>query len=152
VRVSSEHVTALRAVLDGDEETFERLTGGVGEEHLTPLSVLLAMAFSSVARMRFSAGWSEADVIRFVAWMRVQYGNDFHAISPSLAEALLLTALQGVPLRDEFDDAATAYTQAALLRALTGDLSEQHMGIVFNHACQQADRWLQLADDNARDR
>jgi hypothetical protein len=152
VRVSSEHVTALRAVLDGDEETFKRQTSGADEEHLTPLSVLLAMAFSSVTRMRFPAGWSEADVIRFVAWMRVQYRNDFDAFSPSLAEALLLAALRGMPLHGEVDDAATAYTQVALLRALTGDLNEHHVDTLFGYACQQADRWLQVVGDGARDR
>lgn len=148
MRVSSEHVTALRAVLDGDEETFASLTRDADEDSLTPLSVLLAMAFSSVARMRFPEEWSTADVIRFVAWMRLQYGNDSDAISPSQAEALLLSALQGVRLRRKFDDAATAYTQAALLRALTVDLSQQHMDVLFNHARQQADQWLQMAPDS----
>jgi hypothetical protein len=152
MRVSNEHVTALRAALDGDEETFERLTSGADEEHLAPLSVLLAMAFSSVARMRFPEGWSAADVVRFVAWMRVQYGNDLDAFSPSLAEALLLTALRGTPVRGEFDDAAIACTQAALLRALTGDLDEEHMNALFNYACQQADQWLQLANGEVRGR
>jgi hypothetical protein len=145
VRVSSEHVTALRAVLDGDEETFQRLAAGADEEYLMPLSVLLAAAFSSVARMRFPAERSTADVVRFVAWMRIQYGNGFDAISPSLAETLLLSALQGMPLRGGSDDAATAYTQVALLRGLTGDLSEQHMDTLLDYACQQADGWLQQA-------
>jgi hypothetical protein len=152
VRVSTEQVTALRAALDGDEETFEHLTGGADEEHLTPLSVLLAAAFSSVVRMRFPAEWSEADVIRFVAWMRVQFGNDLDSFSPSLAEALLLTALRGMPVHGGFADAAIAYTQAALLRALTGDLDEKHMNALFGYACQQADQWLQLANGGVRDR
>jgi hypothetical protein len=151
VRVSNEHVTALRAALDGDEETFERLTSA-DEEHLMPLSALLAMAFSSVACMRFPEGWSAADVIRFVAWTRMQHGNDLDAFSPSLAEALLLTALRGIPVRGGFDDAAIAYTQTALLRALTGDLDEQHMETLFGYACQQADQWLQLAGGGVRHR
>ena len=152
MRVSNEHVTALRAALEGDEEAFERLTGGADEEHLAPLSVLLAMAFSSVARMRFPEGWTTTDVIRFVAWARVQDEHDRDAFSPSLAEALLLAALRGMPLRGGFDDAATAYTQVALLRALTGDLDEKHMETLFGYACQQADRWLQMASGGVSNR
>ncbi len=151
MRVSGEHVTALRAALDGDEETFERLTGGADEEHLLPLSVLLAMAFSAVARRRFPDTWSAADVIGFVAWMRVQYAHDLDAFSPSMAEALLLAALRGTPLRGEFDAAATAYTQAALLRALTSDLDEQQTDVLFDYACEQTDRCLQLVGNGACD-
>jgi hypothetical protein len=83
VRVSSEHVTALRSVLNGDDEHFERLVDGADEQHLVPLNVLLAMAFFSVACMRFPADWSAADVVRFVAWMRLQDGNDFDTTSPA---------------------------------------------------------------------
>jgi hypothetical protein len=38
--------------------------------------------------------------------------QDRDVFSPSLAEVLLLVALLGMPVRGEFDDAATAYTQA----------------------------------------
>ena len=88
-------------------------------------------------------------MIRFVAWMRLQDGNDFDATSPSLAEALLLKALRDTPVHDRPDDDATAYAQVALLRALTIDLSEQHVDAVFDYARQQADRWLQQAGDDA---
>lgn len=143
MKVATGHMMALCAALEGNGEAFDQMTAGADEEYLAPLSALLAAAFFSAARMRFATGWSVTGVIRFVARVRVQHGQDLDdAFSPSLAEALLLSVLAGTPVAGAADEAAKAYTQAALLRALADDLGEQHLYALLDHARQQADGWL----------
>jgi hypothetical protein len=137
VTITAGYVAALRAALAGDAAGFERLAGQSGLAHGQELPGLMAMTFVAAARRRFPAGWSAADVIRFVG--RVRAGDSGHpALSPTLAEQLLLSALRDAPLRGRPDETATAYTQFVLLRELVSDLDDEQLRALLAAAAIRA--------------
>jgi hypothetical protein len=142
VKVATGHMMALCAALEGNGEAFERMTACADEEHLAPLSALLTATFFSAARMRFAAGSSVTGVIRFVPDADSAWAEPGLRIQPSLTEALLLSVLAGTPVASASDEAAKAYPQAALLRALADDLGEQNLYALLDHVREQADGWL----------
>jgi hypothetical protein len=146
VTVSAEDMAALRALLTGDSEPFTRLAAASHAGQDVRLGVLTTMAFAAAARSRFLAGWSRADVIRYVAQTRTRYGLD--DLIPSLAEDLLAAALGNQPLPAGADSAATAYAQLALLKSLTDDLGTPGLSQVLDEARVHADRWLGQHPEN----
>jgi hypothetical protein len=144
MNVTSTHTAALRALLAGDDSTLDRLTSNATAEDETVLAALAAASFLSVAREWFTADWTTADVIRFVA--RVRAHGHFGDLNPGLAEALLKDALStGRPYRPPGDD-DTAYTQMALLRVLNAELDERRLDHLISESKQQAHQWLRQAD------
>ena len=135
--ITADHVAALRAALAGDAAGFERLAGQSDLAHGQELSGLMAMAFIAAARRRFPAGWSVADVITFVG--RVRAGDNGHpALSPTLAEQMILSALRNAPLHGQPDETATAYTQFVLLRELVSDLDDEQLRTLLAAAAIRA--------------
>jgi hypothetical protein len=134
------HVAALRALPSGDDEALERLAPAAGSEDETIFGLLVSMTFLSAARARFAAGWTTAEVIRFVAQVRAQNGYD--DLVPSLAEALLINALGGEKAYRVPGDDVNAYTQMALLETLATGLSEPELDCLVEEARRQAEHWL----------
>lgn len=148
--VSAEDVAALRALLTGDSDPFMRLAAASPDGQDMRVGVLIAMALATAARTRFAAGWSRAEVIRYVAQTRIRYGLD--DLIPSLAEDLLIVGLGNQPLPAGADPAASAYAQLSLLKSLSDDLGPPDLDRVLGEAREQADRWLgQRPGDDARD-
>lgn len=141
MNIGPDHVAALRAVITGDDDALERWTSTAGAEDDLALGVLVSMAFLSAAQSRFAANWTTADVIRFVAQIRMQYG--FDDLVPSLAEALLTNALGGGKKYEAPDGDANAYTQMVLLQALANGLSDDELAGLTEESSRQADSWLQ---------
>jgi hypothetical protein len=139
VTITAGHVAALRAALAADAAGFERLAGQSGSAHGEEFPGLMAMAFIAAVRHRFPAGWSAADVITFVGQVRAE--NSGHlALSPTLAEQLILSALRNVPLRGQPDENATAYAQFVLLRELISDLDGDQLSALLAGARDDAER------------
>jgi hypothetical protein len=80
-------------------------------------------------------------VIKFVGQLRVRNGDNA-ALSPTLAEQLILSALRDTPLQGEFSETATAYTQFLLLRELVSDLDGERLDVLLTRAQDDADRWI----------
>lgn len=70
MKVSGKDAAALRSVLRGDADSFDGLEEESGSAYGEGFAALMATAFISAARERFPAGWSSADIIRFVAMRR----------------------------------------------------------------------------------
>jgi hypothetical protein len=139
VTIAAGHVAALRAALAGDAAGFDWLAGQSGSAHGQEFPGLMAMAFIAAVRRRFPAGWPAADVITFVGQVRA--GNSGRlALSPTLAEQLILSALRNVPLRGQPDQTATAYTQFVLLRELVSDLDGDQLSTLLAGARDDAER------------
>jgi hypothetical protein len=139
VTITADHVAALRAALAGDGFAFERLAEQSGSAYSRDLPYLMAMAFAAVVRRRFPDGWSAADVIKFVG--QVRSGDGGHsALSPTLAEQLILSARRNAPLRGQPDETARAYTQFVLLRELVRDLDDEQLSMLLTQARDDAER------------
>jgi hypothetical protein len=108
--------------------------------HDVRLGVLATMVFATAAQARFAAGWSRADVIRYVAQVRTRYGLD--DLSPSLAEDLLTVVLgnQAPPAAADVSD--TVYVQLALLKSLTDGMGALELDRGLDEAHGHADSWL----------
>lgn len=140
MNVTSTHGAALRALLAGDDLTLDRLTSDATTEDETVLAALAMAAFRDAARRRFTAGWTSADVIRYVA--RVRTNEAVGDLSPSLAETLLKAALSEDKPYQAPDDDDAAYTQMVLLRAISAGLSEQERDHLIEESRHQAGRLL----------
>lgn len=128
MRVSSEHVAALRSYLEGDLTGYERLISTLQQrDDVNGFAVITTTAFVEAARRRFEPSWTRGDVVRFVANARARWGKDADQIDPLDAEMLVRAAL-GDELPDELDDAAKA-TQIHLLTALVADEQLDQAGL-----------------------
>jgi hypothetical protein len=140
--VTDAQVTALRAVLTGDGETFDRVGGESGQDYGEEIGILTATAFATAARYQFPSQWSMPDLIRFVGRVRARDQGEYADISASAAEQMLRAALSDEPMHGEFDEVAYAYAQAVLLAELVSDLDAQQLDAFLAEARVQADRHL----------
>jgi hypothetical protein len=141
MRVSRHHVAALQAALAGDADSFDRMDHELGLSEGREFPALLSMAFIIAARLRFAAGWSTSDVIRFVSRARLQDGNRT-TLSPTLAEQLILSALRDTPLSVQADEIAKAYTQFTLMKTLVSDLDDERLSLLLAQAQDDANQWI----------
>jgi hypothetical protein len=142
VTVTPDHVTALRAALSGDAAFFEYMEHRADLGHGQEFPALMAAAFAAAVRSRFPGKWSVADVVRFVAQVRVWDSDNYGSLSPSLAEQLTLCALRGTPVPGRYDEVAKAYTQFMLLKDIASDLDDQQLEMLLTKAQDDADRWI----------
>lgn len=140
--VTSEEVAALRFALTRDTEGFDRLDVAFPLEWTAGLPALMAHAFIAAARQYFPPGWTAADVIRFVGQLRARDQGSFSDVSAGAAEQMLLSALRGQPMHDEFDEADKGYTQIAVLSELVRSLDRHQLDALLQQARTQADSWL----------
>lgn len=143
MNIRPDHVAALRAVIARDDDALDGWSSTARAEDDLALGVLVSMAFVSAAQSRFAAGWTTADVIRFVAQTRTQYGAE--DLVPSLAEALLTNALGGRRKHEAPNDGANAYTQMVLLQSLTDGLSDHELVGLIEESSQRSNLWLQCS-------
>jgi hypothetical protein len=127
--MSSVPMALLRASVTGDDaglqRALEQLTGP-GERD--GLAALTQTAFVIAARRKFAPAWSRADVIRYVAMIRVILSDQPDLVSPLAAENELRIAL-GESLPAWPDDTARATAQMILLTALVQGLNLDPAGI-----------------------
>jgi hypothetical protein len=142
VTVTPDHVTALRAALSDDAAGFEHMERQADLGHSQEFPALMAAAFTAAIRSRFPGEWSSADVIKFVAQVRVWNSDNYGGLSPSLAEQLILCALRGTPVPGGYDEVAKAYTQFMLLKDIASDLDDQQLEMLLIKAQDDADRWI----------
>jgi hypothetical protein len=143
--VTDEQMVWLHAYLSGEYELTERLTSQVtGSSAADGIAELAYAAFVIAARRKFSPGWTDADVIRFVAHVRAPRGLS-DILDPRAAEHQLRSALGG-EMRTGYhpDDEARAAAQVILLDALVQDLNLDEPARVdlLNQARDLANRLL----------
>lgn len=146
MNVRDDEVAALRAILTKDAETAARFLSAFEDgNYINGFSALVSLAFVMAARMRFAAGYADADVIRYVARVRAEYDEPDAPIDTRVAEKLLLDALDGNRPAD-FDPTSTAkgVAQPALLAALVDDaqMDTAELDDFLANARRLADQWL----------
>lgn len=135
---------ALRAFLLHDAEETTRLTRQLGGEAMRDYQYLAYAALSVIAGWRFRTGYSDSDVVRCVAAIRLARTADGgeSGLQPAIAENVLRYALgQAVP--DTTDHVERFRAVIALLDALTeGALpSEENVDYLLEQARALANRW-----------
>ena len=144
IAVTDEQVAALRASLSvgsaaeatGAEQQLIQLTRPDAAEGF---GHLLYTAFVTAARRKFSAGWTRADLIRFVADVRAHVCMDPNDLDPAAAEHQLRTALgERIPHYPAEEDRARA--QVILLTALAHDLTGPELDALLAEARTLADQ------------
>lgn len=107
--VSAEQVASIRAVLQGDVDTFDRITDRLGPEERDARGVLVAAGFAEAAHRRFAKAVDpSAAVIRFVSDLRAQHPltEDF---DQHTAERLLLATFTDESINDIPDETKGSY-------------------------------------------
>ncbi|MBO0801769.1 MAG: hypothetical protein J2P25_01660 [Nocardiopsaceae bacterium] len=126
MNIDDEHVTALRALVTGDDDAFDRILDNASPEWQDAFAYLLGSVFLAAVKYRFVNTESRPDIIRFVARSRIRHGGDQAGFSPSMAEALMGAAVGINPPpadRSEAEEDENAAAQVALLKDLAGELS-----------------------------
>jgi hypothetical protein len=131
MNVAADHVAAVRALVTGDDDAFDRLASDAEPEWLYAFSSLVTAVFFAGTQFRFVNAESRPDIIRFVARSRIRHGGDEAGFSPSLGEALMGAAVGINPVPSELDEAENSAAQVALLKDLAGELSFQDFELLL---------------------
>jgi hypothetical protein len=119
--VTQSHLEALRAMLTRDSETFEAASAHIAESgEYQRWGLLVASAFCVALRNRFSAGYTNSDVIHIVAEERARFIGSSRDFDPQLAERLVHAAL-GTGSASGIPEEVRARVQLALLMGLILD-------------------------------
>lgn len=142
--VSDEQVAALRALLMHDVQTTARLTSALGDRGAVGYQRLADAALSVAAVRRFSPSFTSADLVRYVASVRVSRiadGKEYD-FDPAAGENILRYSL-GQPVLRTPDVAERFRAVIALLDALAGSelSSEEEVDGLLAQARELADTW-----------
>jgi hypothetical protein len=145
MRVSDQQTAAVRALISGDEHDFVPLTAQLTDADMYPYQLLLEAALTLAAIRRFRSGFTESDLIRYVARLRAgtaERAEDMD-LDPLAAEATLRRAL-GQPAAQVGDPWTRLRAVVALLTVLFSDLGLAESGVegILAEARALADRWL----------
>jgi hypothetical protein len=138
---------ALRAFLVHDTAETTRLTRQLGAEGMHDYQYLAYAALSLIAGWRFRQGYSDADVVRCVAAIRLARTADGGepGLQPAIAENVLRYAL-GQQVPDPQDHVERFRAAIALLDALSDGVlpGEQDVDRLLTQARALADRWAAM--------
>jgi len=142
--ISDEQAAALRTMLAGDFDEHNRIsahldrTDGWGE-----YPALIQAAFFEAADRRFGKGYTDAEIIQFVADARARFDQTGRDIDARAAERLL-RATQGVGSVDDLDDKTVVGTETLLLGALitVENLDDATLDEFMKEVRELADEWI----------
>ena len=119
VGVTGNHLAALRAFLNDDYTTFDRISSRLDADgSWQEYAVLQGAAFAVAARRRFPGEYTAGDIIRFVGRARAAVHDETGQIDPVTAERLLRGALSNPAYVTGLDQNAMAQAMMTLLKTL----------------------------------
>ncbi len=133
-------VDVVRALLQGDFETYQRLHSELDPSQRPAFSVVLTVAFNEVAVRRFGDNRDPAEIVAFVADTRARYPRTAQTIGAEDAEKLIRAALGEDRLLKELTGQVKGAAQTALLFALTqeSDMSPDGIDDLMANVGEQA--------------
>lgn len=143
--VSDQVALATRALLLGNDQETVAITSGLGDAEMSAYDALLQAVLSLAAGQRFASGYTDGDVIRYVA--RVRAGTAVRAqdldLDPTATEAVLRGSL-GQPTPAVSDSQTRMRAILALLTTVMSELelNEPDIGSLLAKARALADGWL----------
>lgn len=122
-------VDILRALVEGDFDTYSRLHTEVPPEQRPTFAVVLAAAFNEAVVRWFGEERSVADVVEFVAEARARYPRTAETVRAEDAEKAIRGALGEDNLSSELSGGARGAAQTAMLFAITQAHGASRAGI-----------------------
>lgn len=122
-------VDVVRALLQGDFDTYQRLHSELDPSQRPAFSVVLTAAFHEAAVRRFGDNGDLAEIVAFVADARARYPRTAQAVRAEDAEKLIRAALGEDHLLQELTGQVKGAAQTALLFALIQESDVSHDGI-----------------------
>jgi hypothetical protein len=142
--VTEQQLAAVRALILGDSSDFIRVGGQLTDADMYGYELLLQASLSVAARRRFSSGYSDGDLIRYVARIRAGTGNraEDMDLDPLATETTLRHAL-AQPVPYIHDPVTRLRSSMALLTVLVSDLGLEESGVdhLLGAARPLAERW-----------
>jgi hypothetical protein len=143
--VTDAQITALRAFLNHDPDTTVQLTARLGDDGIPGYWYLAEAALSIAACRRFSPRFTRADLVRYIASVRVSRMTDGaeYDLDPVAAENVLRYFLGATEMTLP-DSETRLRTVISLLDALadTELSSDADADTLLAEACKLADRWV----------
>jgi hypothetical protein len=146
MKVTADHVAAVRALVAEDDDTFDQLTDNASPEWLDAFSRLVTATFFGGTKYRFGREASRENIIRFVARSRIRRGGDKAGFSPSLAEALMAAAVGIAPSPTGWDEIENATAQVALLTDLASEISFRDFELLLAGARSKVNKMVPQTD------
>jgi hypothetical protein len=141
--ITDAQLAALKALLTGDEQAFDRLLTGSDLARTQEFAVLTATALVLAVRRSFPPGWSPDDVVQFVACLRARDAGAHADVNPAAAEQMLLAVLRDERVSDDFDVLVNGHAQVALLNELVAGLDNDQMEDFLAETRGEASQWVQ---------
>jgi hypothetical protein len=145
MRVTDLEMVVLRAEIAGEDEVARRAARDqlAASGQLAGLESLQYAAFVIAVRRKFAAGWTSAEVIRYVAQVRGLLSERPDLLDPQAAETEIRRAL-GDNTAAPAQPGVVATAQMILLSALTASLRLDDQGVLalLAEARMVADRMI----------
>lgn len=122
-------IDILRALLEGDFDTYQHLHAELPREQRPAFAVVLTAAFNEAVVRWFGEGRSVADVVEFVAEARAQYPRTAETLRAEDAEYAIREALGDELLTGELSAKARGAAQTAMLFAIAQAHGTSRVGI-----------------------
>ncbi len=144
MKVSDEHVAALRTLLAGDFDEHDRALDILQQRgNWEPYNTLIQAAFFEAVDRRFGKGYTVAEIVQFVADARSRFDQSGSDVDARVAERLILAA-QGEGLIPDLDTNTVVGTEVLLLGAMMTDERLDSAGLdeFMQEARDLADEWM----------
>jgi hypothetical protein len=144
MRVTDAQVGALRAFLKHDSDATMQLTAQLGDNGMSGYLSLAQAALSVVAARRFSPRFTSADLVRYIASLRVSRMADGteYDLDPVVAEKVLRYSLGSADVSLPDFEARLPIVVALLDALAESELSsETEIDALLAEARELADRW-----------
>jgi hypothetical protein len=137
-------IVMLRALLEGDFESYRRFHAELPPAQHPAFAVLLTAALNQAATRRFGEHPNIADVVEFVADSRARYPRTAETMRAEDAENVIMGILGEEQLLRDASGKTKGAVQAAMLFALvqSSNASSDDIDVLLNEAGAQAAAYL----------
>jgi hypothetical protein len=127
--VTDDQVATLRALLADDMDRYRQLFSELDRaEAKRGYSALVTAGFTEAVERRFGPGYQAADIVAFVAGIRIRSDRLAAELDPDVAERVIRVVLEDAPVDDLNRNAVTG-AQLLLLIGLIADAQLDGQGL-----------------------
>jgi hypothetical protein len=142
--ISDGQIAAMRAILVGDFDEYDRLSAELDRvDGWGDYPVLMQAAFFEAVDRRFGKGYTRQEVVQYVADARSRFVQTGQEVDPGAAERLMLVALGSSVSVDDIDGKALGTIEMFILVALITDENLDATGLdeFMKEVRKSADEW-----------
>ncbi|TDD40249.1 hypothetical protein E1287_01685, partial [Actinomadura sp. KC06] len=153
VEVHDEHVAALRSLLRFDLAAAKMYESVTEDTAAIGHTLMVYSAFAVAVHRKFAPKYSVAQILRYVADLRISLGDDASQVNPRVAECMIRAALGDETLNDHepygADMRAMMDVEMTVLLDLTDKARFDETGLdeFLRASADHAKRWLAIQRD-----